>query len=435
MTMPGIEKNPAGTSRSDVLSPQPDPAAKLEVEDQKSTASVRTIAAHTDPNPAITIPDGGTEAWLTVLGATLVQYITFGYVNAFGVYQDYYVRVYLTRHTPSEIGWIGGAQLFLTFFAGAFAGRAFDRGYFRSLVISSLLLHSLALFTLSASYANKYYQVFLSHGVALGLSAGLIYIPSLGIVSHHFQKRRPIALGIISSGAALGSVLHPIMLNKLFTNEAIGFHNGVRISAGINTFLYLVAVALMKTRLPPRPAQRYPIGEWLKESAYVVLVVASIFVFLGLFYPVFFLQLTAVSKGVDKNIAFHSIAILNASSLFGRVLSGLAAQSLGSMNVASFVAFATGGSAFAMMAVKNATSTILFAIFYGFFSGAAISIVPSVVAVLAKDVSEMGGRLAVLFMAGGFLGLFASTIGGELIGNGPELHFDRGVIFASVCPC
>jgi MCP family monocarboxylic acid transporter-like MFS transporter 10 len=76
------------------------------------------------------------------------------------------------------------------------------------------------------------------------------------------------------------------------------------------------------------------------------------------------------------------------------------------MNVASFVAFATGGSAFAMMAVKNATSTILFAIFYGFFSGAAISIVPSVVAVLAKDVSEMGGRLAVLFMAGGFLGLF-----------------------------
>ncbi|EAU91836.2 hypothetical protein CC1G_04603 [Coprinopsis cinerea okayama7 len=404
MTMPGIEKNPAGTSRSDVLSPQPDPAAKLEVEDQKSTASVRTIAAHTDPNPAITIPDGGTEAWLTVLGA---------YVNAFGVYQDYYVRVYLTRHTPSEIGWIGGAQLFLTFFAGAFAGRAFDRGYF-------LLLHSLALFTLSASYANKYYQVFLSHGVALGLSAGLIYIPSLGIVSHHFQKRRPIALGIISSGAALGSVLHPIMLNKLFTNEAIGFHNGVRISAGINTFLYLVAVALMKTRLPPRPAQRYPIGEWLKESAYVVLVVASIFVFLGLFYPVFFLQLTA-------------IAILNASSLFGRVLSGLAAQSLGSMNVASFVAFATGGSAFAMMAVKNATSTILFAIFYGFFSGAAISIVPSVVAVLAKDVSEMGGRLAVLFMAGGFLGLFASTIGGELIGNGPELHFDRGVIFASIC--
>ena len=71
--------------------------------------------------------------------------IFFRYINAFGVYQDYYIRHYLTKSTPSEIGfvvamlqislmlkkfssWIGGTQIFLNFSCGVFVGRLFDRG-------------------------------------------------------------------------------------------------------------------------------------------------------------------------------------------------------------------------------------------------------------------------------------------------------------------
>jgi len=69
------------------------------------------------------------------------------YINTFGVYQDFYVREYLTNYTPSEIGynvsiislfelffivvrrWIGGVQVFLNLFLGAITGRLFDKGY------------------------------------------------------------------------------------------------------------------------------------------------------------------------------------------------------------------------------------------------------------------------------------------------------------------
>ncbi|KAG9107197.1 hypothetical protein FRC07_008671, partial [Ceratobasidium sp. 392] len=43
------------------------------------------------------IPDGGATAWSTVVGAWLILFCTFGYANAFGVYEDYYTRVYMTN--------------------------------------------------------------------------------------------------------------------------------------------------------------------------------------------------------------------------------------------------------------------------------------------------------------------------------------------------
>ncbi|KAG6833145.1 hypothetical protein H0H87_010859 [Tephrocybe sp. NHM501043] len=35
-------------------------------------------------------PEGGIQAWFTVLGGTIVTFCTFGVVQSFGVYQDYY---------------------------------------------------------------------------------------------------------------------------------------------------------------------------------------------------------------------------------------------------------------------------------------------------------------------------------------------------------
>jgi hypothetical protein len=74
-------------------------------------------------------PDGGLRAWLVVFGAWLVQFSNYGYTNAFGVYNDYYVREYLNEHSSSQISWIGSVQISISIFIGLYAGRAFDAGY------------------------------------------------------------------------------------------------------------------------------------------------------------------------------------------------------------------------------------------------------------------------------------------------------------------
>jgi len=119
----------------------------------------------------------------------------------------------------------------------------------------------------------------------------------MGLPTHYFKRRRPLVLGLTSSGAAMGrlmyiqnfvpllissllyigSVIQPLFLNKLFKGS-IGFHNGVRISGAINVTLLLVACAIMRTRLPPKPVlQHSPIKSWLKEPAYVTAVIACVF--------------------------------------------------------------------------------------------------------------------------------------------------------------
>lgn len=88
-------------------------------------------------------------------------------------------------------------------------------------------------------------QLFLAQGLGLGIAQGFLYLPSLGAVGRHFNRRRTLALGIVASGAAVGGIIHPIMLNQLF-NGHVGFHNGVRISAGLNGAM-LVAANLLST--------------------------------------------------------------------------------------------------------------------------------------------------------------------------------------------
>ncbi|TFK75525.1 MFS general substrate transporter [Pluteus cervinus] len=378
-------------------------------------------------------PEGGRDGWLTLAGATLVQFATFGYTNAFGVYQDYYVREYLTNHTPASIGWIGGAQIFFIFSIGLLTGRLFDRGYFRHLMIAGLLLQILSYFSLSFSKPGQYYQVFVSQGLGGGLSVGLFYLPSLAVVSHHFQQRRPLAMGIVASGSALGAVLHPIMLNKLFHNS-IGFHNGIRISAGMNTVLLIIANFCMKTRLPPKKndsnTKESPIAflQFLKEPAYLLQAIAGCLFVCGLFFPVFYIQLDAAVHGVDPNIAFYAIPILNAASIPGRLLPGLIVSKYGVFNVMIFFTSVMGILLLSMITVKDVVGVVVFAILYGFFSGGGIAMMPPLLASSAKDFNEIGTRIGLVFLFGGFAGLTATPIAGALLTS--QFHWWRPMVYA-----
>ena len=67
--------------------------------------------------------DGGLKAWATVAGAWLILFCTFGYINAFGVYEQYYQSFYIPTKSSSDIAWIGSFQLFLMFGMSTLTGK------------------------------------------------------------------------------------------------------------------------------------------------------------------------------------------------------------------------------------------------------------------------------------------------------------------------
>lgn len=61
--------------------------------------------------------DGGWHGWLSVFGAFLALYCTFGQLNAFGTFQTWYGDHQLRHLAPSTISWIGSLQLWVFFFS------------------------------------------------------------------------------------------------------------------------------------------------------------------------------------------------------------------------------------------------------------------------------------------------------------------------------
>ncbi|KAF8888857.1 major facilitator superfamily domain-containing protein [Infundibulicybe gibba] len=361
------------------------------------------------------------------------SYRLISYTNAYGVYNDFYVREYLSpKYTSSQISWIGSVQLLLVLSGGLLSGRGFDAGYFYHLTIGGVTLFVFCLFMLSISQAGQYYQVFLAQGLGMGIAIGITYVPCLAIISHYFMRRRSLALGIASSGSAIGGAIQPIMLNSWF-HGSLGFHQGVRASAAFNAALLIIAICLMRPRLPPKPDGGSPFRSlriFIVDVPYMIVVLGTTLSTAGSYFPIFFLQLNAVLNGIEANLAFYTLTILNAASALGRIVPNLFAYRFGVFNAIIPSTAATGVLIFCLLAVHNVAGTFVFAVLYGFCSGAQIGLIAPMVASLSKQ-DEVGARLGICFFYTGFGGLIGSPIAGALLSS--SFIWWRPILFSGLC--
>ncbi|KAF9484040.1 MFS general substrate transporter [Pholiota conissans] len=408
---------------------------KLDAEKKGIQTWTRESTSEDGRNTSDELPDGGIRAWLVVLGVFLSQVSSFGYTNAYGVYNDFYVREYLIKtNTSSQISWIGSVQLFLVLSVGLVSGRAFDAGYFYHLMIGASILFEFCLFMISISQPGQYYQLFLAQGLGMGIAIGLMYIPAIGIISHYFQKRRALAIGLATSGSAVGGAIHPIMLNAWF-HGSLGFHSGVKASAGLTGGLMLLAIILMKPRYPKNKKKAISTIQsfkvFLPDFPYVIMILGTILSLSGLYYPIFYLQLNAIKNGITPHLAFYTIAILNAASAVGRVVPSLLVYRLGAFNVIIPCVYAASILVFCTLAINNVAGTMIFAILYGFFSGSYASVLPAMVSSTAANDAEIGARLGVCFTFTGFGGLIGTPIAGALLST--SFLWWRPTLFSGIC--
>ncbi|THH29161.1 hypothetical protein EUX98_g5021 [Antrodiella citrinella] len=355
---------------------------------------------------------------------------------------DYYTREFLTASSPSDISWIGSLQLFLMYAPGVLVGRAFDGGYFHHVEIGGGILYVFSIFMLSLTRQNQYYQVFLAQAVGMGLGLGLTFLPSLSIVSHHFRRRRALAMGIVVTGASAGGIVFPIMLNHLFSNPHIGFVNGVRASGGLIAGLLLLANIMMRTNsfdgMKKNNAMRWDVlAVIVKDRAYMVSIVGAFLTSIGVFFPYFYLQLYAIDKGINTTLASYSLTLLNAGSTAGRLLPPFLADKFGVYNVLLPSIFAAASMLFAMFGVRTSAGVVVEGLLFGYFSGGYISLIPTLLATLSRDISELGVRMGLAFTIVAIAMLTGNPIAGALLGTGQNdggaLLWWRAIVFAGVC--
>ncbi|KAJ7910759.1 major facilitator superfamily domain-containing protein [Mycena leptocephala] len=358
-------------------------------------------------------PEGGFQAWATVAGAYIfiVQFCGFGYTNSFGVYQEY-----LTESSASAISWIGSINAFIIISGGLVAGRFYDRGHFYRLVCGGALLQCFSLFMLSLCKPQQFYQIFLAQGLGTGLGSGAMYVPSIAVISHYFRKRRALAMAIVASGSSLGAVVHPIMLNN--TLKTLGFGNAVRASASLVSGLFIIACLLMRPRLPPSQTH-LPFWKSLqrlaRDKTYVLTTIGIATYAVGVFFPIFYLQLDAVKHGINKTLSFYSLVIMNSASVVGRLAPGFFVHRLG---ILSLIMGSMGcGAVFilSMIALRTVASVVVIGVLYGLCIGVYITLIPPLLAILTEDMGELGLRMGVTFALMGVGGLIGPPVNGALL--------------------
>ncbi|BGP01648.1 MFS monocarboxylate transporter [Rhodotorula toruloides] len=402
-----------------------------EIEREKAEAQRRAAEGGADPEKAAEgetaatvtpgvddYPDGGFKAWLVVAGAWCISFTAWGYPNGFGVLLSYWSRNQLSTYAESDIAWIGSFQIAANLFTAVLSGKAFDAGYCKHLLVAGLFVYTAGLFGLS--YASTYWQIFLAQGLACGLASGLTFLPACSAVSHYFKKRRMLALGFLATGSSLGGVVYPSMMNKLLYQ--VGYGWTIRAVGFINLGLIVFACFAISSRLPPRPmgsiTSFLDFGVFRGEAnrAYRLYVLGASFVWLGLYTPLFYSEQYALFNGVRSNIAFYSLAMLNATSVFGRTLPNYFADQYGPLNLLIPATAVSGLMIFFWIpAMMNAAGVIVWSLLFGAFQGAFVAMLPAAIAALTEDMRTVGIRMAMAFLCQSFAALIGTPICGYVI--------------------
>ncbi|KAF8888098.1 major facilitator superfamily domain-containing protein [Infundibulicybe gibba] len=370
--------------------------------------------------------DGGLRAWMTVLGCWFILFSTLGYLYSFGVYQDFYTRVYLKSRVPAvSRSWMGSVQLAMPFAGGIVAGRLFDAGYFHHIMILGSLIFMFSLFMLSLAHEERYYQIFLSQGLGVGIGAGLVYAPATTVLTLHFKRRRALAYGVSLTGVSLGAVVFPIPRNPdsnsshshLFARMSFG--SAVRVSAYIALGCLILGNMLVRTPTQRNLAKRPPpqMRKYLRDAPYAFFIAGPLHFLrsdIVIFSLVVYLQLYAVEHDVDNTLAFYSLAILNGAGIIGRIAANHMADTYGVWNIQVPTTLFTTATIWAILGINSVASLIVVSILYGVFSGAWLSLTVAGLASLSIG-EEVGARVGVALAIASVGLLVSAPIQGALL--------------------
>ncbi|KAI9892315.1 MAG: hypothetical protein M1814_001514 [Vezdaea aestivalis] len=381
------------------------------------------------PPPAVSdsIPDGGTRAWLQVVGSFFLFFSSWGLVNTFGAFQTFYDSGALFKSSSSGVSWIGTVQGFLLISISGLTGTLFDKGYFRILTYVGTFL--VVFGTMMTSISTKYYQVFLAQAICSGLGQGCIFVPSVAILTAYFSTHRALATGIGAAGSSVGGVIYPIVFHRL--QSRIGFGWATRVLGFLSLATLSISLAVMKQRVLPKTARPLLDLSAFKSLPFDFFTLGLFFIFIGLYVPFFYMpSYAALVLHTSPDLAFYLIAVLNGSSAVGRVGLNFLADKIGPLNTLVPCAALSGILCFVWIGVRSSLGGLItLCILYGASSGAVVSLPPTVLAGLTPDLGMVGTRMGMSFMLSSFGLLIGSPIAGTLL-NMKEAKFETAQAFA-----
>ncbi|CAF1350946.1 unnamed protein product [Rotaria sordida] len=203
----------------------------------------------------VTIPPDGGYGWIVALAAMLCNLVCDGTLFAFGT-----MKLHLQKHFQCSdmlILMVGSVPCGVYLLVGPIvSGLANKYGCRRIIIIGSIgAATCIGLSTLSPNVGT----MMIIYGVFGGVFFGMVYLPSVVMVSFYFDSKRAIANGLVTAGTGMGALTFGPLADYLMGK--LGWKVGLLIFAGMMLTCILFG-AIMK----PLKPQRIPIEQSETQS-------------------------------------------------------------------------------------------------------------------------------------------------------------------------
>ncbi|KAL9632047.1 MAG: hypothetical protein Q9164_005556 [Protoblastenia rupestris] len=336
------------------------------------------------PLPMSDPPDGG-YGWVCVVAEFFINGFTWGIVavgvtlqnslrshplaKCYGVYLSYYLsNNAFPDGSTVDYAFIGGFQFSMAVVVAPLAtasARIFGTRFPMLIGVGFLSGGFIA-----ASFAERIWHLYLSQGVMVGFGTGLLYIPSLPVISQWFDKKRSIANGICAAGSGIGGLAMCFATDHML--HKLGLQWTLRISAGVTFFVNLIATMLLRNRNDfVQPTQKVFDTKLVRQYHIILLLLWSFISMFGYITLMFSLPDFGKSIGLSDSDAAAQAAFVNLGAALGRPLIGFCSDRLGRIEVAGALTFLCGLICFAIWIPANSYGILTF---FSILSGAILGI-------------------------------------------------------------
>ncbi|XP_014010416.1 monocarboxylate transporter 9 isoform X1 [Salmo salar] len=154
--------------------------------------------------------DGG-WGWVIVVVCFVAQFLAYGSPQSVGILYPEWLHAF--QEGKGMTAWVGSLVSGVGLIASPVCSACVDNFGARPVTIFSGVMVAGGLM-LSAFAPNVQFLIF-SYGIVVGLGCGLVYAATLTITCQYFDKRRGLALGIVTTGTSVGGFLYATAQNEL----------------------------------------------------------------------------------------------------------------------------------------------------------------------------------------------------------------------------
>ncbi|OMJ28590.1 putative transporter ESBP6 [Smittium culicis] len=331
-------------------------------------------------------------AWVILVACFINNLFSFGSTSTFGVFQVYYLKTLFLNEPAEKISWISTVCLSCTFCGGLLASPIIRYIGLRNTSLLGTVIATSGF--LLASFSTQIWHLVLTQGIIYGLGCALLVNVSLTTASLWFDKHRNVAIGIVTGGGNIGSLLLVPIVTRFISFSTIDW------AFRTLSILYFVFTGVCGFLIRPRVEFKPPPSvidfSMLKDPVAIMIFLSGMIMQVGYNAVVLYFPSNLVDIGVSQTTASNLIMVFSTALFISRISTSYFSKRLGEINIPIVFQAITAIIFLTMWYLSSSFSVLLaFYILFGFFGFSFFALSSVIVAKYYPEekVSQLNGLL------------------------------------------